>query len=143
RPQDIARLEQEIASAPQNQDIAVQLGASYIAAKRYEDARRILTPLVQAGSSTGGAFLYLGIADEELSDFAGARAAYQKYLETGTDAALKNDIHARLAAVSRRELKQQAQAMLQREQVVSAEPPTPRTVAVLPFGFSAPNDELK
>ena len=143
RPEDVPRLEQQIAQSPNDRNAAVQLGASYVAAKRYEDARRVLQPVVAANTSNGAAFLYLGIASEELSDFTGARTAYEKFLETGRDTGLKADIRARLALLARKEMKQQAQAVLQREQVVSDEPPTPRTVAVLPFAFNAPNDELK
>jgi tetratricopeptide (TPR) repeat protein len=143
RPEDVPRLEQRVAQSPNDRAVAVQLGASYVAAKRYEDARRVLQPIVAANSTNGAAFLYLGIASEELSDFAGARSAYQKYLETGRDQPLKEDIRARLGLLARREMKQQAQAALRREQVVSDEPPTPRTIAVLPFAFNAPNDELK
>jgi tetratricopeptide (TPR) repeat protein len=143
RPQDVPGLELRVAQAPNDRAAAVQLGAAYVAAQRYEDARRVLQPIVASSSADGAAFLYLGIASEELSDFAAARAAYQSYLDTGHDRALKEDIRGRLALLARKEMKQQAQAMLQREQVVSAEPPTPRTVAVLPFSFNAPNDELK
>jgi tetratricopeptide (TPR) repeat protein len=104
RPQDVASLEQRVAQSPNDREAAVQLGAAYVAAQRYEDARRVLQPIVAANNGDGAAFLYLGIASEELSDFPAARAAYQSYLDTGHDRALKDDIRARLALLARKEM---------------------------------------
>lgn len=142
-PEQIPALEAQHQKAPNDQDVGAQLGAAYVTAKRYDDAKRVLTPLVNSNTRNAAAYLYLGIASEETSDFTGARAAYQKYLETGTDQSVKDDIQGRLALVARKELKQQARAILDREQVLSTEAPTPRTLAVLPFQFVGASDELR
>lgn len=140
RVEDIPRLEREAAG---NTDATVRLGGAYVAAKRYEDARRVLTPLVEEGASNSAAFLYLGIANEELQDFTAARTSYEKYIANGRDARVKDEIRGRLALVVQKELKQQAKAIIAREQVLSQEPPTPRTVAVLPFRFNGATEELQ
>jgi tetratricopeptide (TPR) repeat protein len=140
RPEDIPRLEQEAAS---NTDAAIQLGAAYVAAKRYQDAKRVLGPIVEKGTNNGAAYLYLGIANEELDDFAAARTAYERYIQVGRDANLKADIRTRLALVTRQELKQSARLAIANEQRVSAEPPTPNTIAVLPFDFPGATEELR
>src|SRR5687767_1793665 len=89
RPEDIPRLEQDVTRSPGNADATARLGAAYVAAKRFEDAKRVLSPLVAAGTNNGAAYLYLGIANEELGDYAGARIAYDRYLEIGRDPQMK------------------------------------------------------
>jgi tetratricopeptide (TPR) repeat protein len=143
RPEQIPALEAQLQKKPDDKDVAAQLGAAYVAAKRYDDAKRVLTPLVSAGTSNASAYVYLGVASEETNDFTGARAAYQKYLEVGRDQSVKDDIEGRLALVARKELKQQARAILDREQILSTEAPTPRTLAVMPFQFIGASEELK
>ena len=142
-PEAIPALEDQLQKSPGNAEVATQLGAAYVTAKRYDDAKRVLAPLVADNTSQSAAYLYLGIAHEETSDFTAARAAYQKYLDVGRDEDVKDDIEARLALVARKELKQQARAILDREQVLSTEAPTPRTLAVLPFQFVGASEELR
>src|SRR5688500_12182639 len=143
KPEDIPELEAEVAASPGNDDHATRLGAAYVSARRYDDGKRVLAPLVERGTKNGSAYLYFGIANEELQDFTAARAAYDRYLEIGQDESVKRDIRERLTLVARKELKQQARAILEREQIVSAEPPTPRTLAILPFQFTGATEELR
>jgi TolB-like protein len=56
---------------------------------------------------------------------------------------MKADVESRLGLVSRLELKQQAKAAVAREQIVSQEPPTPNTIAILPFSFVGATEELR
>ena len=142
RPENIPALEQRAAAQPDNTDAATTLGIAYYNAQRYDDARKTLSRVVEASQKSGSAYLYLGLSNEELKDWTGARNAYDKYVEVGTDATVKERLRARLAYVARQQLKQDAKLTLEREQQVSDEPPTPRTVAVMPFRMVGTGEEL-
>jgi tetratricopeptide (TPR) repeat protein len=140
RPEEIPALEQAVARNPRDTDAATRLGVAYFMADRFEDAKRLLQGAVSAGSTEGAAFLYLGLANEELANYPEARQAYDRYLKEGSSSSIKGEIRGRLAIVTRKELQQQAKLAIQQESVLSQQPPTPNTIAVLPFqlnGLSA------
>lgn len=142
RSENIPALEQRAAARPGDVESATKLGIAYYNAKRYDDARRVLGPLVGAADKSGTASLYLGLANEELKDWAGARKAYETYIAAGPSGDAKEQIRGRVALVGRQQLKQEAKQVLEREQQLSEEPPTPRTVAVLPFQMVGTSEEL-
>ncbi|MBI4539230.1 MAG: tetratricopeptide repeat protein [Gemmatimonadetes bacterium] len=141
-PEDIPRLEQAAAAAPGDLDIRTQLGMAYYRAERHAAARTTLGRAVEEGASSGAAYLFLGLANEALEDWAGAREAYSRYLEVGRFDPLKDELRGRLALIVRNELRQQAQMAIQQEGEISTQPPTPRSVAVLPLRFVGENEEL-
>jgi tetratricopeptide (TPR) repeat protein len=141
QPGDIPRLEREAAAQPADADLSTALGVAYFRASRFEDARTALSRAVQSGSASGTAYLYLGLANEELKDWTAARTAYEAYLARN-DADGADQIRARMALVARQELRQAARAVIEREQQMSEEPPTPRTVAVMPFRPVGASEDL-
>lgn len=141
-PEDIPRLEQAAAAAPADLDLRTQLGIAYHRAERFDAARATLGRAVEEGATSGAAFLFLGLANEALEDWTGAREAYSRYLEVGRFDPLKDQLRGRLALIVRNELRQQAQLAMQREDELSAQPPAPRSVAVLPLRFIGENEEL-
>jgi tetratricopeptide (TPR) repeat protein len=142
-PADIPRLEREAGAAPADVELRTQLGIAYYNAGRFEDARRTLTPALDDKNASGPAFLFAGLSSEALDDWSGARTAYTRYLQVGTSSDAKDDVKARLAIVARNELRQQAKSALTNERSLSAEPPTPRTVAVFPFRVVTDRADLK
>lgn len=143
RPEQIPELERALAGAPYDVDAGTRLGVAYYAADRLEDARTTLQSVVASETAPGAAYLYLGLANEELEDWSAARDAYNRYLQTGSNSSVKNEIRGRLALVTRRELRAEARAALQQEEVISDEPPTANTVAVLPFRLAGLPDEMQ
>lgn len=143
RPEQIPALEQAVARSPRNTDVATRLGVAYFMAERYPDAKRALQAAVDAGGTEGAAYLYLGLANEELEDFPAARHSYNRYLETGSNSKIKGEIRGRLAIVTRKELQQQARLAIQQEAVLSNEPPTPNTIAVLPFRLNGLSEDMQ
>lgn len=141
-PGDIPRLERAAAAAPRDLDTRVHLGIAYYRAERYDAARATLGRAVEEGATSGAAFLYLGLANEALENWTGAREAYSRYLEVGRFDPLKDNLRARLALIVRNELRQQARMAVERERELSAQRPTPRSVAVFPLRFVGENEEL-
>ena len=142
-PEDIPRLERALAEAPEDVDARTQLGVAYYNAGRYEEARTQLTHALGSESASGAAFLYDGLSSEELEDWSAARAAYNRYIESGSSEKTKADLRRRLAIVARKELRQQARQAMATEAAISQEPPTPRSVAVFPFRIVGGSEELK
>lgn len=142
-PEDIPRLERSVAASPDDLDLRTQLGVAYYRAERPRAARATLGRAVEAGATAGAAFLYLGLASEALEDWAGAREAYSRYLETGRFDPLKDDLRTRLALIVRRELQAEARATLAREAELSAQEPEPRSLAVFPLRFVGEREDLR
>jgi len=142
-PADIPRLEREIAANPQNTDLQVQLGMAQFEAETYDKALATLQAAVDAGNESGPALLYLGLTQEEFENWSAARDAYTKYLATGATGSIGEQIRKRMELIAQNALKQQAQQALAQEAELSAEPPTPRSLAVLPFGFNSDREDLQ
>lgn len=142
-PADIPRLEREVAADPANTDLQVSLGMARFQAGDFEGARTVLEAAVEAGNESGEAFLYLGLTQEESENWAGARDAYSRYLTTGAGGSVADQIRRRLQLIGQNVLKQQARQALAQEADLSTAPPTPRSVAVFPFGFNSDREDLE
>ncbi|MGE0160165.1 MAG: tetratricopeptide repeat protein [Gemmatimonadales bacterium] len=143
-PADIPRLQQEVAASPEDTNLQVQLGMAQFEAGDHEAARATLRAAVDAGNESGPAFLYLGMASEELEDWTAARDAYDRYLTVGASADAREEVRKRLTLIGRNLLRAQAQqALTQEAQIAGAANVTPRSVAVLPLAFNSTRAELE
>jgi tetratricopeptide (TPR) repeat protein len=142
-PADIPRLQQEIAASPDNTDLQVRLGMAQFQAGDFPQALQALQGAVDAGNESGPALLYLGLTQEEFENWSGAREAYQRYLQTDASGPIGQQIRKRLELLAQSALQQQAQAALSQEASLSSAPPTPRSVAVMPFGFNSEREDLQ
>jgi tetratricopeptide (TPR) repeat protein len=143
-PADIPRLEQEVAASPDDTDLQVQLGMARFEAGDYEAARSTLEDAVDGGNRSGPAFLYLGMANEELQDWTAARDAYTTYLSEGASSEAVTEVRKRLTLIGRNLLRAQAQqALAQESQLAGATQVTPRSVAVLPLAFNSDRVDLE
>ncbi len=142
-PADIPRLERDIAANPQDTDLQVQLGMAQFQAEDFTQALSTLQGAVDAGNESGPALLYLGLTQEEFENWSAARDAYSRYLGTGATGPIEEQIRKRLQLIGQNVLKQQARAALAQESQLSGAPPTPRSLAVLPFGFNSDREDLE
>jgi len=143
-PADIPRLQSEVAAAPEDTDLQVQLGMAQYAAGDFETARMTLQGAVDAGNESGPALLYLGFTNEELQDWTAARDAYTRYLTVGTSSEARDEVRRRLTLIGRNLLRAQAQqALAQEAQIAGAADVTPRSVAVLPLAFNSDRADLE
>ena len=94
---------------------------------------------VAAAPNDAAAVTSLGVAYYNAQKYNEARATLERAVTmAGAPAAAR----AYLALAAREQLKQDARAVLAREQQLSEEPPTARTVAVMPFRIVGLTDEL-
>lgn len=144
RPVDIPQLERAIAESPDDTDLKVQLGMAQFKASEYEASRETLRSAIDAGNESGPAFLYLGMAEEELEDWSAAREAYNRYLEVGVSGPARAEVRKRLTLIARNLLRVQArQALAQEREITSTEQIAPRSVAVLPLAFNSDREDLE
>lgn len=142
-PADIPRLREAVEANPQDTDLQVQLGMAQYKAEDYEQARTILQSAVEAGNESGAALLYLGLSEEQFEDWPAARDAYTHYLDVGRSEPLKAEIRKRLELIAQNVLRQQAAQALAQETELSGAEPTPRSLAVFPFGFNSDREDLE
>jgi tetratricopeptide (TPR) repeat protein len=69
-------LERAVQLNPDNVDARVNLGAAYIAAKRFEDAELVYTMIVEENPSDGQAFFNLGLSQYNQNNKDGAKEAW-------------------------------------------------------------------
>jgi tetratricopeptide (TPR) repeat protein len=140
---DVPTLRAQLQSRPDDATLQTRLGIALFKAGQNEDAIATLGPVVQAVDASAAAYLYLGLANEELENWAAARAAYAGFIDTGREDPLSDQVAGRLQLVVRRELQEQARATVAQEAQISQQPPTVRSVAVFPFRLTAANEELE
>jgi len=143
-PADIPRLQQEVAASPEDTNLQVQLGMAQFESGDHETARATLQTAIEAGNESGPALLYLGMANEELEDWAAARDAYDRYLTLGASSEAREEVRRRLTLIGRNLLRAQAQqALTQETQIAGAGDVTPQSVAVLPLAFNSARADLE
>ncbi len=142
-PSEIPHLRQEITANPQNTDLQVRLGMAQYEAQAYDSALTSLQGAIHAGNQSGAAYLYLGLTQEHFKHWAKARDAYNKYLSVGTSKPVKQELRKRLELIAQNVLKEQARQALAQEAQLSSEPPTPHSLAVLPFRFNSDRKDLE
>ena len=139
----IARLEQEQSVASGSFAANRALGIAYYKAGRHAEARTALQAAARQEPNDGTTALYLGLAAEELGDFAAAKRAYSTYLEVGRTSRVRRQLEGRLAALTRRELAEDAKTAIQQERTLGAVAGSPTTVAVLPLRFTGSDSSLR
>lgn len=142
-PQSIPALETQRAQHPRDAGTLSRLGVAYLRANRLAEARGMLDSAVVIDPSSGLAAIYLGMTTEGLGDFAAARTAYQRYIAVSRSSELRGAARQRLALIGRRELEYQARQALAQESVLVGTPPEANTIAVMPFGYTGTNEDVR
>jgi tetratricopeptide (TPR) repeat protein len=142
-PGDIPALRAQLEARPNDAGLLTRLGIAQYKAGAFQEAITTLTPVMDADEPSGAAFLYVGLSNEELANWGGARAAYTRYLDTGRQDAVAEQLRGRLQLIVRRELQEQARLALAQEAQLSNQPPAVRSVAVFPFQLVSDNAELE
>lgn len=138
----VTRLEAERTKKPDNAGVLRALGIVYYKAGRFADAARVLEQARTLDPKDGTTALYAGLSAEQLGNFGAARTAYTSYLEHGKTRRVRSQLEARLAALTRRELIEQAKTAIANEQTMASVAGNERTIAVLPFRFSGTDSSL-
>jgi tetratricopeptide (TPR) repeat protein len=136
----VRALEQRFAQDSTNVGLRIRLAAAYRSGDRFEEARRLLEPVVRADPL---AAYHLALVNEDLRRWAAARTLYQDYLQRGRDSRLQETVRSRLALVQRLELEEAVRSALTRERELAGTTPAPRTVGVFPFLLATTDTTLR
>ena len=139
----LASLEEAQRAEPGSFSVNRNLGIGYYEAGRFDDARAALQAASRLEPGDGTTALYLGLAAEELGDLAVAKQAYSTYLSVSRASRVRSQLQARLAALTRREIAEDAKRAVQQEHALGTAAGSPRTVAVLPLSFSGSDSSLR
>lgn len=139
----IARLEQAQRAEPGSFAVNRSLGIGYYKAGRFAEARAALETAARLDPKDGTTALYLGLSSEELGDLAAAKRAYSTYLAVGRTSRVRIQLQSRLAALTRRELVEDAKRAVQQERTLGAVAGSPTTIAVMPLRFSGADSSLR
>ncbi len=138
----IAKLEAARAANPSSVAALRALGVAYYKAQRYQDARTVLDHARRLDPKDGVSALYAGLSAEALGDLTNARAAYDGYLAVGKTRRVKNQIRARLVALSAAEVEAAAKRAVANEATLAQQPGPMTTIAVPPMVCSC-SEELR
>ncbi len=139
----IAKLEAARARNPRNVAALRALGVAYFKAERHSDAFNVLDQARRINPRDGVSALYTGLSAEALGDLTSARRAYDDYLRYGRTRRVKDDIRARLVALTHAEALAAAKAAVANEARLSQTPGERRVVAVPPLTFSGADSSLR
>jgi len=139
----IARLEEAQRAEPGSFSVNRSLGIRYYEARRYDEARAALQTASRLDPNDGTTALYLGLVAEEVGDLAVAKRAYSAYLSVGRTSRVRSQLQARLAALTRREIAEDAKRSVQQERALGTSVGSPTTVAVMPLRFSGSDSSLR
>ncbi|MDZ7781065.1 MAG: tetratricopeptide repeat protein [Gemmatimonadota bacterium] len=143
-PADVPRLAEEASERPDDLETRTRLGIAQYRAGNVDAALENLRRAVEDGHETGPALLHLGLAHESREEWAEAREAYGRYLDRDASGTLRSDIENRLQLMGRNLLRERAREALELERrVADRVEPTPRSVAVLPFGFNSERADIE
>jgi TolB-like protein len=130
------------ARAGRDAETLFSLGVGYYRSERYEEAARLFAEALAMRPSFRVA-TWLGLAQERLGRFDEAEASYRAAAALPMTRAQRNELSRHLAALSRARLVAEAREALAREATLSAFPPDPATIAVLPWTVVGTDERLR
>jgi len=142
-PADVAALEAQQARHPADPLQNLRLAQAYYAAGRFADARRTAARTLELQPANDEARVYLGLSYEGLAQFDSARATYTRLLAARPSKAVRRLLAGRLAMMTRAELVWAARQAIARESLLAQTPPSPNTVAVMPFQYVGSDSAIR
>ena len=142
-PADVAALEAQQARHPADPLQNLRLAQAYYAAGRFADARRTAARTLELQPANDEARVYLGLSYEGLAQFDSARATYTRLLAARPSEAVRRLLAGRLAMMTRAELVWAARQAIARESLLAQTPPSPNTIAVMPFQYVGSDSAIR
>jgi tetratricopeptide (TPR) repeat protein len=137
--EDIKQHEASLAENPENATALRELGVIYFETSEYEQALDYLKRSNAIEADDPKTLLYLGMAHEMRIELEDARNIYARYTDIAALSPYRRLLHGRYYRLTRRLIREEIRSLLARETEISAEPPSPQTLAVFPFKAAAEN----
>lgn len=142
-PEQIPALEASLAEDPADVETGLSLAAGYRESGREEEARRLVAALTEYAPDDPGVLVMEGVLAEDVGDYEAAMDAYRRFLDTGTDGPLRDEVERRLEVARREALRADVRNALEREADLAQTEPDPATVGIFPFVFEGGDPEYE
>ena len=142
-PGDVNALEAQRAQHPNDPEILAEIGAAFYRAGEYSRARDVFAAVLALVPGNFRAAVQLGLAEEGLGNPEAALAAYRRAAGMKASRQARQDLDLRVLALTRARLAAEARRAVANERSLAATPPTPNTIAVLPWTYLGESPELR
>lgn len=141
-PAEVTSLEADRAKFAQDAEVLTRIGIRYYEGKDWERARDVLSAsfLVKPGYTTA---VYLGLTNEASGRFEDAAGYYRSAGSLALTTAQRREVERRLNDLARTRLRFEARQAIARESTLTATPPEPGTIAVMPWTYVGSDESLR
>jgi TolB-like protein len=140
--QQIAELQTELQSLPNDARLWRDLGVAYFEDRQYQTARRTLLQAFKRDTRDAKTLFYLGLVLEFEQRTKLAMAVYQTYRSAPRFSSYRKLMRARYEHLSRQSLQADMRALLQQEREFSADSVSTNAVAVFPLLYQGEDEEM-
>jgi len=140
--QQIAELQTELQSLPNEARLWRDLGVAYFEDRQFQTARRALMQAFKRDTRDAKTLFYLGLVLEFEQRTNLAMAVYQTYRSASRFSSYRKLMRARYYHLSRQSLQADMRALLQQEREFSADSISANAVAVFPLLYQGKNEEM-
>jgi TolB-like protein len=141
-PAEVTSLENERAKFPNDHEVLNRIGIRYYEGKQWSRAQETLTASFQVKPSFVAA-VYLGLTNEATGHFEDAEGYYRSAGSLSKTPTQQRELDRRLAGLGRSRLQYEARQAIARESTLTATPPEPGTVAVMPWAYVGSDESLR
>ena len=140
--QQIAELQAELQSFPNEARLWRDLGVAYLEDRQYQTARRALLQVFKRDTRDAKTLFYLGLVLEFEKRTNLARSIYQTHRTVPRFSSYRKLMRARYYQLTRQALQNDTRALLAQESEVSADSIVANAVAVFPLLYQGKNEEM-
>jgi TolB-like protein len=141
-PAEVTSMENERARFPNDPEVLTRIGIRYFEAKQWGRAKDALAASLRIKPGFTSA-VYLGLANEATGHFEDAEGYYRAAGSLSTTPAQSRELDRRLGELARSRLRYEARLAIARESTLTATPPEPGTVAVMPWAYVGSDESLR
>jgi TolB-like protein len=142
-PVDLSALDARRAAHPADARTLADVGVAFYRAGAPDRARDALTAALAIDPRDFRAAVHLGLADEALGDYEAALAAYRSAGALKVSRAERRTVEERLVGLTHQRLALMARRAIAQERTLATTPPSPNSIAVLPWTYVGTNPDLK
>jgi TolB-like protein len=138
----LASLESERLKFPDDPEVLTRIGIRYYEGKQWNHAEQALSSAFRARPTFTTA-VYLGLTSEATFRFEDAAGYYRAAGTLTTTPAQRRELDRHLADLGRSRLQYEVRVAIARESTLTATPPEPGTIAVMPWTYVGSDESLR
>lgn len=140
--QKIHQLEAELRANPANEEALRELGVLYFKVRKYELSQKLLIEAFRVNPQNPQTLFYLGMNLEFANQEENALKVYQKYVDVPRLSPYRRLMEGRYYWLTRENIRHELHALVKEEKTLSAEAPSPKTLAIFPFTYQGADNQF-